>query len=105
MALRKDTVKPRTYDKISAIVTKDLVPALRHANIATLTTPEAMRALTPIIKRAPHMAIKALGYLNDMVDHAIKTGVREDGRTLSLRGAVNLPKSTPVPAAEDPKEL
>src|SRR5690606_40895467 len=67
---------------------KDLIPALRHTNIATLTTPEAMRALAPIIKRAPHMAIKALGYLNDMVDHAIKTGVREDGRTLSLRGAV-----------------
>lgn len=105
MALRKDAVKPRTYDKISAIVTKDLIPALRHANIATLTTPEAMRALAPITKRAPHMSIKALGYLNDMVDHAIKTGVREDGKTLSLRGAVKLPKSTPVPAAEDPKEL
>lgn len=105
MAVREDEVKPRTYDKINAIVTKDLIPALRHTNIATLTTPEAMRALAPIIKRAPHMAIKALGYLNDMVDHAIKTGIREDGRTLSLRGAVKLPRATPVPAATDPDSL
>lgn len=102
---QKKKVKPRTFDKMTAIVEKDLIPALRHAYIATLTTPEAMRALAPIIKRAPHMAIKALGYLNDMVDHAIKQGAREDGRTLSLKGAVTLPKATSVPAAETPDTL
>lgn len=102
---REKVVKPRTLDKMTAILEKDLVPALRHANIASLTTPEAMRALQPIIERAPHMAIKAVGYLNDMIDKAIKDGVREDGKTLSLRGAVKLPRSTPVPAAEDPDDL
>lgn len=102
---RAKAVKPRTLDKMTAIVEKDLIPALRHTHIASLTTPEAMRALEPIIERAPHMAIKAVGYLNDMIDQAIKDGVREDGKTLSLRGAVKLPRSTPVPAAEDPDEL
>lgn len=89
---REKVVKPRTLDKMTAILEKDLVPALRHANIASLTTPEAMRALQPIIERAPHMAIKAVGYLNDMIDKAIKDGVREDGKT--LRGST--PKSRTV---------
>ncbi|TDK26254.1 DUF4102 domain-containing protein [Luteimonas aestuarii] len=102
---QKKNVKPRTFDKMTAIVGRDLIPALRQANIATLTTPEAMRALGPIKKRAPHMAIKAVGYLNDMVDYAIKQGVREDGRTLSLKGAVKLPKAISVPSAQTPDAL
>lgn len=98
---RRSKVRPRTFDKIEAIVTDDLIPALRHSNIATITTPEAMRALAPLIERAPHMAIKAVGYLNGMIDQAIKAGIRPDGRTLSLRGAVRLPRSKSVAAAID----
>lgn len=102
---RSDDMAPRTYAKAEAIIRQDLIPSLRHANIASLTTPEAMAALEKIAGRAPHMAVKAMGYLTKMVDKAIKDGLREDGKILSLRGAVKLPPATSVPAATDPDSL
>ena len=98
---KADDMAPRTYEKAESIIRQDLIPALRHANIASLTTPEAMAALDKISGRAPHMALKAAGYLTKMIDHAIKTGLREDGKILSLRGAVKLPKAKSVPAATE----
>lgn len=41
-----------------------------------------------VAEHAPDLAAKARQYLGGIVDFAIKKGLREDGRLLSLRGTV-----------------
>lgn len=94
-----------TYKKASTIIRSDLIPALGEISIAVLTTPQVMKVLRKIEARAPHMAEKAQGYINQIVDHAIKNGLREDGKTLSLKGAISTPKATSVPAAINRHDL
>ena len=95
---KKEHSAPKTVQKMTTIVERDLISLLGHTSIATLRTPDAVSALDAIAARSPHMAQKAQSYLGQMVDHAIKKGLREDGKQLSLRGAVLLPKATSVPA-------
>lgn len=102
---RKEEFKPRTFQKAESIINGDLIPRLGTVSIATLTTPQAIAALDEIEARAPHMVQKAQSYLNQIVDYAIKKGVREDGRILSLRGAVRLPKAVSVPAATNETDM
>src|SRR3546814_18992215 len=64
-----------------------------------LATPEVVAALERITARAPHMAQKARSYLNQIVEFSVKKGLRKDGRTLTLRGVVRLPKTKGLPAA------
>src|SRR3546814_6627922 len=45
------------------------------------------------------MAQKARSYLNQIVEFSVKKGLRKDGRTLTLRGVVRLPKTKGLPAA------
>lgn len=101
----KKSFSPSTYKKASTIIRSDLIPALGEISIAVLTTPQVMKVLRKIEARAPHMAEKAQGYINQIVDHAIKNGLREDGKTLSLKGAVSTPKATSVPAAINRQDL
>ncbi|NLC59708.1 MAG: tyrosine-type recombinase/integrase, partial [Gammaproteobacteria bacterium] len=79
---------PETYRKAEYVVNDYLVPGLRKRSIATLTTKQAIDALTPIALKAPSLAAKARQYLGGIVDHAIRQGLRDDGRLLSLRGAL-----------------
>jgi len=105
LAERKEEFKPATYRKAHSIIHGDLMPGLKYANVATLTTPQAIVVLEKIAARAPHMAEKAKGYLSQIIDYSIKKGLREDGRTLSLRRAVRMPKAVSVPAATTRAEL
>lgn len=79
---------PETYRKAEYVVNDYLVPGLRKRSIATLTTKQAIDALAPIALKAPALAVKARQYLGGIVDHAIRQGLRDDGRLLSLRGAL-----------------
>ncbi len=54
---------------------------------------------------APTLASKARQYLGGIVTYAIRQGLREDGRLLSLRGAVPKHEKGNIPAATDPKEV
>ena len=94
-----------TQNKARSILEHDMIPAFLHVDIAKLTTPQAICLLEKIEARAPHMAEKAQGYLNQIIVFAIRKGLREDGKTLSLRGAVKTPKATPVPAAITENDL
>jgi integrase len=98
LAEREKEWKAKTLQKAKTILEGDLIPALRHANLATLGTPEAKAALDKIRARAPHMAVKAKGYLTQIVEYAIGKGLREDGRLLSLRRAAPVPKAVSLPA-------
>jgi integrase len=91
-----------TRRKATYIVDTYLVPKLRHTSIVTLTTKQAADALKGI---PPSLAIKARGYLGQLVAYAMQEGLREDGRTLSLRGALPKGNGGHIPAAIDVAEV
>lgn len=96
---RKDEVSAKTYAKMKTVLEGDLIPALKNASVATLGSPEAVAILKKIEARAPHMAVKAKGCLTQIIERAIQTGLREDGKNLTLRRAIRTPKTVSVPAA------
>lgn len=79
---------PATYRKAEYVLTTYLQKSLKGCDIATLSTPEARRAIAAVAARAPALAEKARGYLGSIVEFASHAGLREEGRSLSLRGAV-----------------
>ena len=89
---------PATVKKVDLVLDGYLIPALKRVSIATLTTPQAVSALDGI---PPALAVKARGYLNNIVAFAIRKGLREDGRLLMLRGALVRAERSHISAAVD----
>jgi integrase len=91
-----------TYSKANYVLDAYLIPALRRESIATLKTKDAAEALQAI---PPSLARKARQYLGGIVDYAIRQELRDDGKLLSLRGALARQQKGHVPAATDPNSL
>lgn len=68
-----------------------LFPKLATKPIAEIATADIKPVLLYIHERGPRLAVKARQYCNQIIEYAIQEGLREDGRLLSLRGA--LPKA------------
>jgi integrase len=94
-----------TYRKAAYIVDQYLADHLKGTDIATLGTPEARRAIGAIAARAPALAQKARGHLGSIVEFAIHRGLREEGRTLSLKGAVPKHGKGHIAAATNPDDV
>lgn len=105
LAFKHGTVGNETYRKMKLVVEGDLIPALRHASITTLTTKDCTKILRDIAARAPNLAAKARQYLNGIVDYAIKEGLRDDGKVLSLRGVIPAYEKNHIAAITRPDEL
>lgn len=102
---KRKRLKPKTQSKLDAILERDLIPKLGPVPIATLGTPQAVATLEAIAERAPHIANKAKGYLNEIMAFAIQKGLRDEGRHLTLKGVIHLPKAESFPAAIETKAL
>lgn len=89
---------PATLKKARYIIGDYLTPALRKQSIATLSSKAASDALGEI---PPTLAVMARSYLGRIVTYAIQEGLRDDGRLLSLRGAVQRAEKGHIPAAVD----
>lgn len=89
---------PATLKKARYIIGDYLTPALRNESIATLSSKAAADALGKI---PPTLAVMARSYLGRIVTYAIQEGLRDDGRLLSLRGAVQRAEKGHIPAAVD----
>lgn len=105
LAFKKRSVGTETYRKAELVVEGDLIPALRRHSIADLATKDCTRALRDIAERAPHLAAKARQYLAGIVDYAIKEGLRDDGKLLSLRGVIPTFDKGHIAAVTKPGEL
>ena len=91
-----------THRKAEYVVDTYLAPALRRQSITTLKTKDAVEALQGI---PPSLASKARQYLGGIVHYAIREGLREDGRLLSLRGAISSHRTVHIPAATSPADV
>lgn len=102
---KKPSWAPETHRKAKYVTETYLVPKLRRRSVATLTTKDAVAALAEIGKGAPALAAKARQYLQGIVRYAEQHGLREDGRALSLRGAVPPHEKGHIPAATNIKTI
>lgn len=105
LAHKRKEWAPETYRKAEYIADTYLTPALQRHSITTLNTKQASDVLATIAASAPTLASKARQYLGGIVTYAIRQGLREDGRLLSLRGAVPKHEKGNIPAATDPKDV
>ena len=105
LAFKKPGWAPETYRKAKYVTETYLAPKLRRRSIATLTSKDAVEALAEIGRVAPALAAKARQYLQGIVRHAEQHGLREDGRSLSLRGAVPTHQKGHIPAATTVKTI
>lgn len=105
LAFKKGEWADETFRKAEYVTNIYLIPSLRHTSITTLTTKEAADTLSKLARNAPTLAAKARQYLGGITSYAIRQGLREDGRLLSLRGAVPKHEKGHIPAATDPKEV
>lgn len=105
LAHKRGQWAPETHRKAKYVTDSYLIPALRRHSISTLSTRDAADALETIAENAPSLAAKARQYLAGIVTYAIRQGLREDGRLLSLRGAVTKHQKGNIPAATDPREV
>lgn len=96
---------PETYRKAAYIVDQYLAPALKGCDVATLATPEARRAIAKIGSRAPALAQKARGHLGAIMEYAMHGGLREEGRALSLKGAIQKHDKGHIAAATNPDDI
>tara|TARA_R110002073_G_scaffold66026_6_gene164920 strand:+ start:390 stop:1613 length:1224 start_codon:yes stop_codon:yes gene_type:complete len=81
-----------TARKAREILDDSLLPGLAKKQIADVSSADIKLILLEIHERAPKLAVKARQYCSQIISYAIQEGLREDGRELSLKGA--LPKST-----------
>jgi integrase len=105
LAFKKRSWAAETYRKAEYVTNTYLIPALRRTSITTMTTKQGADALAAIAEKAPALAAKGRQYLGGIVGYAIRHGLREDGKLLSLRGAVPAHDKGHIPAATDPKEV
>lgn len=101
---KKSTWAAATARKADEALRIDLIPAIGSRPIAELTSPEVVKALQAIEKRSPHMADKARQYCGAIVRYAIRTGLREDGRSLDLRDILK-PLNEARPATLEANDL
>jgi integrase len=101
LAFKKREWADETYRKAKYVLDDYLTPALRRTSIAMLTSKDAADALAKI---PPSLAAKGRQYLGGIVTFAIRHGLRDEGRMLSLRGAVPKQDKGHIPAATSPKE-
>lgn len=96
---------PETLRKAQYVVATYLVPALRHQSVATLNTHSAAKVIESIDAHSPSLASKARQYLGGIVKQAIRDGLREDGKLLSLEKTVTTTGRGSIPAATKPSEV
>jgi|SRR5215469_4013940 len=96
---------PASYRKAKYVTDTYLIPALGRYSITSLNTKQAADLLEEMAAKTPTLAAKARQFLGGIIAHAIRQGLREDGRLLSLQGAIPKHGKGNIPAATDPREI
>jgi integrase len=102
LATKQNGWSADTFRKAVYVTDTYLIPALRRHSIATLKSKDAADSLQGI---PPSLARKARQYLCGIVNYAIHQELREEGRLLSLKGALPKYEKGHIPGATDPANL
>lgn len=97
--------KEDTYRKAEMVVREYLSPVLRLRSVSDIATKDVTKLLAKMSDDVPDLAQKARQYLGGIIDYAIREGLREDGKLLSLKGTVNRGEKGHIPAATTVAEM
>lgn len=105
LAFKGKSWAPESARKADYVTRTYLLPPLKSKRVADLTHRDVLPVLEKLAEHAPDLARKARQYAQGIVRHAIRGGLRDEGRLLILDDA--LPKATPghIPAHTLPEEI
>lgn len=105
LAFKRPNWSAASYRKAKLITGNYLLPKLGSRPIATLASKDCAPVLRAAAEKAPEMARKAREYLSGIVRHAMRDGLREEGRMLVLDGVLPTMATGHIPAATLPEQI
>jgi integrase len=103
--IKKTKIAETTSISLWRSLENHILPALGHRPIDKITAPEAIKALEPLAaKGSLELTSKIIGYLNEIMTHAVNTGLLDHNALAGIRAAFKTPKVTNMPSLP-PSEL
>jgi integrase len=104
-AIKKTTIADVTAKSLWRKFENHVFPKLGHRPIDKILAPEAIEALKPLATRGNlETTGKIIGHLNNIMTHALNTGILQHNPLSGIRSAFSAPKVTNMPTIK-PSEL
>jgi integrase len=93
--IKKNKIAETTSISLWRSLENHILPALGHRPIDKITAPEAIKALEPLAaKGSLELTSKIVGYLNEVMTHAVNTGLLNHNPLAGIRAAFKTPQAT-----------
>ncbi len=103
--IKKTKIAEKTSISLWRSLENHILPAIGHRPIDKITAPEAIRALEPLAaKGSLELTSKIIGHLNEVMTHAVNTGLLNHNPLAGIRAAFKTPQVTNMPSLP-PDEL
>lgn len=103
--IKKTKIAETTSISLWRSLENHILPALGHRPIDKITAPETIKALEPLAaKGSLELTSKIIGYLNEVMTHAVNTGLLDHNALAGIRAAFKTPQVTNMPSLP-PSEL
>jgi integrase len=104
-AIKKTTIAENTAKSLWRKFENHVFPKLGHRPIDKILAPEAIEALKPLAAKGNlETTGKIIGHLNNIMTHALNTGILQHNPLSGIRSAFSAPKVTNMPTIR-PDEL
>jgi len=104
-AIKKTTIAENTAKSLWRKFENHVFPKLGHRPIDKILAPEAIEALKPLAAKGNlETTGKIIGHLNNIMTHALNTGILQHNPLSGIRSAFSAPKVTNMPTIK-PNEL
>ncbi|MEW6992456.1 integrase domain-containing protein [Colwelliaceae bacterium 6441] len=104
-SIKKTKIAETTAKSLWRNFENHVFPKLAHRPIDKILAPEAISVLKPLAARGSlETTSKLIGYLNEVMRHAVNTGVLHHNSLAGIRSAFESPKVTNMPTLK-PEEL
>jgi integrase len=104
-AIKKTTIAENTAKSLWRKFENHVFPKLGHRPIDKILAPEAIEALKPLAAKGNlETTGKIIGHLNNIMTHALNTGILQHNPLSGIRSAFSAPKVTNMPTIK-PDEL
>lgn len=93
--IKKTKIAETTSVSLWRSLENHIFPSLGHRPIDKITAPEAIKALEPLAaKGSLELTSKIVGYLNEVMTHAVNTGLLNYNPLAGIRAAFKTPQAT-----------
>jgi integrase len=97
--IKKTKIADTTSISLWRSLENHILPTLGHRPIDKINAPETIKALGPLsAKGSLELTSKIIGYLNEIMTHAVNTGLLNHNPLSGIRAAFKTPQSTNMPS-------